>query len=303
MKNIPKSQNKNTYSKLVFIPYYSNSQVKYNKNKHDYSFIESNEKSNLKTDINSDELKKVKIKKYPIANYLTPTRNLNAFEKADIESNMTNKLKEKKYQNILLKDKNINYYLTTENSQIKKETNEQKLKLKKDLNKIINDSLSLANNTYKFRKTFKKNKLLKKNKSQNNIYQKNLLFLNSLGINYELPENKNISIDINKAWDYIKKYYKGKNNIDDILRYKILNSILNLIIEKRDIIANEKNNIINKVNDSEIKIKKIKVDKLNEIKYNKKNYIPYDNNRLKMIEIINRSYNLTKVPDKNYGIQ
>ena len=301
MKDAPKSKNKMIYTKL-FIPYYSNSKVKYDRNNYDISFIEPIKNINLKTDINSNsnlyEPKKIKVKKSSYS--ITPMRSLNAYEKANIESNITSQIESEKYQNILSKDKEIKNYFISENNKIKKDINQKKLKLKEDLNKIINESFSLENNIYNFRNSFIKNKIIKKNKSHTNIKQKNLEFLNSLGINIDFFKKKINYIDIVKTWNYIKKNSKGKNNIDDILRYKILNIILNLTRENRVKKINENHNNINLVNNNKKIIKKIKINNLNEIRNNynvKRNYIPYNNNRLKMIEIINRSYNYTKASD------
>ena len=75
---------------------------------------------------------------------------------------------------------------------------------------------------------------------------------------------------------------------------------MNLTRENRVKKINENHNNINLVNNNKKIIKKIKINNLNEIRNNynvKRNYIPYNNNRLKMIEIINRSYNYTKASD------
>ena len=56
-------------------------------------------------------------------------------------------------------------------------------------------------------------------------------FLNSLGIDMENLNSNNINIDIDKCWNYIVKLAKGKN-VEDILRYKVVNIIMNLVEKK-----------------------------------------------------------------------
>lgn len=232
--------------------------------------------------------------------------NLSAYEKADIESNIASQLKSKKYQNILQKDKNITYYLTTENSDLKKQINEKKLKLKDELNKIINESLSLSK-SINLSKNYSIDKKLKKNESQNNIRTKNKKFLEILGINIEFNENQNmINIDIDKAWKYINKLSKGKNNIDDILKQKIVNNVLNLKRENGNKLLIKVNRKYSHKNQSKNNHIKKKENRNNEliIKNCRINAtcIPYNNNRLRMIDIINRSYICsTNIGDKNDG--
>ena len=298
MKNIPKP-NKFLGANL-FIPYYSNSRyLKKNKTKKIMSQSQNNGKQIIKNI-------KFQIKK---ENSYNNVKNiLSAYEKADIESNILNQIKSKNYQTILQKDKNISYYLTTENKELKKEINKKKLKLKDDLTKIINKSISLANkiNSYKYISVDKK---LKRNQSQNDIRKKNNDFLENLGIKIEFNENKNvINIDIDKAWKYINKISKGKqNNIDNILKQKIINNILNLKIEngnKKLIRGNSKNSHKNEIKKKDEKIKPNKNEKINNNNNNRINtsYTPYKNNRLRMIEILNRSYICsTTMNDNNQG--
>ena len=56
-------------------------------------------------------------------------------------------------------------------------------------------------------------------------------FLNSLGIDMDNLNANNINIDIDKCWNYIVKIAKGKN-VEDILRYKVTNVIMNLVEKK-----------------------------------------------------------------------
>jgi hypothetical protein len=252
--------------------------------------------------------KKTIIKKLIITKCITPMKelkSLNAYEKAEIESNITTQILSKKYRNILQRDNDIDYYLTLENNEIKKAREKEKIKLKENLSKIIKDAMILSKNIEKRNHFSADNKKLKKNYSQLNLRQKkNVELLSELGIIIEELNGKNkFKININKAWNYFNKIKKRKNNkIDDILRYKIVNSILNI---------NEKNMYCKKINKQRtpcnniktnanrvqckriIRKKKIDEPKNNEIKNKSKMNlsIPFDNNRIRMIEILNRSYN------------
>ena len=297
MNEIPKFKILN--SKL-FIPYYSNSKNLYNKNKHRYSFIKTDKSNNYKLTAipNNTKIKNIKIEKTKLINYITPNKTLNAYDKADIESNIVSQIKLKNYQKILAKDKEIKYYLTSENNEIKREKKEKKFKIIKDLEKIIDESLLLVKNINKCKNLSHDNKKLKKNLSQGNFKIRNVEFLLSLGINIDLINNQNKIINKDKAWEYITKISKGKNiidDIDDILRYKIVTNILNLRGENRKKILNINTIKKNAENDNKRKIKKLHVGKINELKNKNinKSLTPFNNNRLKMIEIINRSNNNT----------
>ena len=288
MKSISKLED----SKL-FVPYYSNS--KSNSFIHNYK-----EKKTINPSLGNGKNLKMRIIRRNI--YFPELRNLDAYEKADIESNITKHLKSKNIQNILEKDKKIKYYLNTENKEIKKEINQKKLKLKEDLTKIINDCLSLVKKTHIYKNSSIDNKKLNKNNSQINIKLKNKQFLDSMGINIELYQNKknNVSINIDKAWNYVNKLSNGKNKIDDIIKYKIVNTILNLIGDNRNQIIIRKHSQVYQKNKNMNVIKRDKINKQinknkNILNYNKIviDVNPYENNRLRMIDIINRSYNLT----------
>jgi hypothetical protein len=64
----------------------------------------------------------------------------------------------------------------------------------------------------------------------NSVLEKND-FLNSLGVDMENLNVNNVNIDIDKCWNYIVKIAKGKN-VEDILRYKVVNIIMNLTEKK-----------------------------------------------------------------------
>ena len=309
MMKIPKPKNSIINEKLC-IPYYSNSKFLYKKRKKNYS------KTNISSNLYNNIPNNITLKKIPRPTCITPIRNLDAYEKAEIESAINNQIKSKKYQNILLKDKEIKNYLHLEKKELKKDIAQQKMKLKEDLTKIIKDSISLAKNTYKRVNLSVDSRDVKKSNSK----QKNIDFLNSIGINIEPLNNRNnnINVNIDKTWNYVNKISKGKgkNNIDDILRYKIVHNLMVITGKKRKNILNRSNsknnksNTINKSSNNYIKINQKrknnnynKTTNENKIKINPMNRsinIPFSNNRHRMIEIINRSYNLTtNADDKN----
>ena len=305
MMKIPKPKNSIINEKLC-IPYYSNSKFLYKKGKKNYS------KTNISSNLYNNIPKNITLKKSPRPNCITPIRNLDAYEKAEIESAINNQIKSKKYQNIILKDREIKKYLHLENNEVKKDIEQQKMKLKEDLNKIIKDSISLAKNTYKTINL----SIDSRDVNKSNSKQKNIDFLNSIGISIEPLNNRNnnINVDIDKTWNYVNKISKGKNNIDDILRYKIVHNLMVITGKKRKNILNRSNSKNSKSNNNKnnnyfkINLKRKvnsnnKTTNENKIKMNPMNRsinIPFSNNRHRMIEIINRSYNLTtNADDKN----
>lgn len=200
------------------------------------------------------------------------------------------------------------------------------MKLKEDLTKIIKDSISLAKNTYKTTNLSVDSRDVKKSSSK----QKNIDFLNSIGISIEPTNNRNnnINVNIDKTWNYVNKISKGKgkNNIDDILRYKIVHNLMAITGKKRKNVLNRsnsknsKNTGNNNNNSNYIKINQNQKTKINnnnnnnnnkttngnKIKMNPMNWsvnIPFSNNRHRMIEIINRSYNLTTNADDKNDLQ
>ena len=105
-------------------------------------------------------------------------------------------------------------------------------------------------------------------------------FLNSLGVDMENLNADNVNIDIDKCWNYIVKISKGRN-VEDILRYKVVNVIMNLVEKKSAEKAKkiyEKLNIYKKYMEGkkryEERRKEIEKEKKeNELKGNVKEYI------------------------------
>lgn len=195
-------------------------------------------------------------------NYLNELDAIKAFEKADIESDINAQLKRQKYQLLLEKDLNINNICKTKNNEIKVQFENRKKSLKDQLTTIIKDSLLFAkknspvaamlppgvneffekmknetddnsenflessksirsNSETKFKNTNKK-KFIKKKKNE---------FLSLIGVDVDNLSINNINIDIDKAWDFVLKWAKGRN-VDEILRYKVVNSIMSLTEQK-----------------------------------------------------------------------
>ena len=127
--------------------------------------------------------------------------------------------------------------------------------------------------------------------------------------------------NIDKTWNYVNKISKGKNNIDDLLRYKIVHNLMVITGKKKNNILNRSNSknkgtIINNNNSNYIKInhnqkRKVNNNNINNKIVNKNKLnpmsrsinIPFTNNRHRMIEIINRSYNLTTNADDKNDLQ
>ena len=186
-------------------------------------------------------------------NFLEENKSLKANERADLQSEMNTHLKKQKYQILLEKDFLIQNVCNKKNNEIKTEFNERKMKIKNKLIQIIRESLIFAknnspvgamlqSNVQNFLERIKtepdnslislestkenneKTKLdnIKKNKKK----QKNE-FLRLIGVDVENLSLNNINLNIDKAWNYILKLGNGRN-IEDILRMKVVNSIMSL---------------------------------------------------------------------------
>ena len=186
-------------------------------------------------------------------NFLEENKSLKANERADLQSEMNTHLKKQKYQILLEKDFLIQNVCNKKNNEIKTEFNERKMKIKNKLIQIIRESLIFAknnspvgamlqSNVQNFLERIKtepdnslislestkenneKTKLdnIKKNKKK----QKNE-FLRLIGVDVENLSINNINLNIDKAWNYILKLGNGRN-IEDILRMKVVNSIMSL---------------------------------------------------------------------------
>ncbi len=188
-------------------------------------------------------------------NYLSQIENnkQNAFDKADIQSKITSHIKKQKYQNLLKKDKYLEHLCNIKNNEIKAKLNKRKNNLKKDLTKIIVDALifSKKNNPLKSMLPDNINEIVDKVKNQtrdmslslniSNLSQISSLegeskpkkneFLTLLGVDLDNLTVNHVDVDINKVWDYVSILRNGKN-IEDILRYKVVNAIMSMTEKK-----------------------------------------------------------------------
>ena len=195
-------------------------------------------------------------------NYLNELDAIKAFEKADIESDINAQLKRQKYQLLLEKDLNINNINKNKNNEIKVQFENRKKSLKDQLTTIIKDSLLFAkknspvaamlppgvneffekmknetdDNSDNFLESSKSIRSQSETKFKNTnkkkfIKKKKNEFLSLIGVDVDNLSINNINIDIDKAWDFVLKWAKGRN-VDEILRYKVVNSIMSLTEQK-----------------------------------------------------------------------
>ena len=177
-----------------------------------------------------------------------------AYEKAEIEGNINNQLNKQKHQELLEKEKHIKKLCHKVCSVKQEKLNNKKMKLKRELTRLIKDALlfSKKNSVVRAMLPDNINEVVEKVKKETQNISLNLSrisrisrvtsigmysslekndFLNSLGVDMENLNVNNVNIDIDKCWNYIVKIAKGKN-IEDILRYKVVNVIMNLVEKK-----------------------------------------------------------------------
>ena len=241
-----------------------------------------------------------------------------AYEKALDEELINNHFQKQKHQNLLRKEKKIRNVCHKTNMKAKKKFENRKEKLKEQLTRIIKDALTFSKKNSAVRAMLPDNindivaKVKKETQDLSmtlnlsrvsrisrvssvgmySILEKND-FLNSLGVDMENLNVNNINIDIDKCWNYIVKIAKGRN-VEDILRYKVVNTIMNLtekksaekakkIYEKLDIYKRymemKKNNEIRRKHMEETK-------KENILKKNVKEYL-----KQKMLKSLNEKKN------------
>ncbi len=228
-----------------------------------------------------------------------------AYEKADIQWGMNKHINNQKHQEILKYDKHIKKLCHNVYKIKQEKLDNKKIRLKRELTRIIKDALLFSKKNSAVRAMLPDNineivdKVKKETKDLSitlnlsrvskisrvssigmySMLEKND-FLNSLGIDMENLNVNNINIDIDKCWNYIVKIAKGKN-VEDILRYKVVNVIMNLVEKKSAEKARkiyEKLSIYKKYmqgkKNFEIAKKKMEeTKKENELKKNVKEYI------------------------------
>ena len=181
--------------------------------------------------------------------------NKNAFSDADIQIEVTDKRNKNKKDIFLQKEKFFNKIITDRNSKIQGKIEEEKKYLKIELTRIIKDALifcrknhimssMLPNNLNEIiAKAKEDTKTLTLSNSSINLtqttrkstrsvqkYESNA-FLKALGIDLVNLNPDNISINIDKAYEFVKKW-KHNRNVNQILRYKVINEIMS-VEEKR----------------------------------------------------------------------
>ena len=188
--------------------------------------------------------------------YLKENELLRSDERADLQTEINANIKKQKYQILLEKDCLINNRCNKKNKEIKDEFNARKTQLKNKLIQIIKESLIFAKNNspvgamlqpdvHNFLEKYKTepdNSLIslslestkennkKTNKPENNKKNKKKQkneFLRLIGVDVENLSLNNINLDIETAWNFILRWSKGRN-IEDILRIKVVNSIMSL---------------------------------------------------------------------------
>ena len=207
---------------------------------------ENETKMDLRDQIPIHHLTQTIVKEFPNEN------ELNAFEKADIESDITKQVSNHKYQILLQKEKNLKDICNEKNNAIKKELNETKERIKNELTRIIHDALifsqkngpmssMLPNSINEIISKIKDDKAInisissigsvsKTSNSSIKRYESNE-FLKMLGIDLTNLNPHNIKIDIDKAWNFIMSW-KTDRKIEEVIRYKVVNEIMSVAEKK-----------------------------------------------------------------------
>lgn len=249
----------NSQKRDLFITYRSNSQVHYKDiSSFDYEHrIRLNPSGEAKTMDIRNQIPVSHIRDSFAKSELSCPKNNNqatAYEKAEIEEKINFHSINQKHQNLLRREKKIKNRCHKININIKQKFETRKQRLKNELTRIIKDALKFSKKNSAVRAMLpdnindivaqvkKETQDLSLNLSRisrisrvsslgmNSILEKND-FLNSLGVDMENLNVNNVNIDIDKCWNYIVKIAKGKN-VEDILRYKVVNIIMNLTEKK-----------------------------------------------------------------------
>ena len=253
----------NTQKRDLFITYRSNSQNHY-KDISSFNYdhrIRLNPSGEIKNmDIRNhvpiNQIKDSLIKSGLYSPKINPYTNKTAYEKAEIELNINYHTNQQKHQDLLRQEKNIRNICHKVHLKNKKKLENKKILLKRELTRIIKDALLFSKKHSAVRAMLPDNinEIVDKVKKETrdlsltlnlsrvsriskvssigmySMLEKND-FLNSLGVDMENLNANHVNIDIDKCWDYIVKISKGKN-VEDILRYKVVNVIMNLVEKK-----------------------------------------------------------------------
>ena len=195
--------------------------------------------------------------------YLEENKSLRASERANLQTEINSQVKKQKYQVLLEKDSYINSLCHKKNTEIKNEFKARKEKLKNNLTHLIKEILIFAKNNSpigamlqpEIAEILEKKKIELDNslisysfESTKDITQKNVKpgkgkgkgkevkkikkrtkneFLKLIGVDADNLSVNNINLDIDKAWNYIMRWGKGRD-VEEILRLKVVNAIMSL---------------------------------------------------------------------------
>jgi len=189
-------------------------------------------------------------------NYLNELDAIKAFDKANIEADINSEIKKQKYQLLLEKDLHLNQLCQEKNNEIKSQLEKRKKSLQEKLNTIIRDSLIFAeknspvasmlppgaaeffekmntdgyDNTLNFgsntQTSLRSNTEKKSTHAKRKFTNKNE-FLSLLGLDINNLSKDNVNVDIDKAWNFMMSWAKGRD-VEDILRMKVVNAIMSL---------------------------------------------------------------------------
>ena len=189
-------------------------------------------------------------------NYLNELDTLKSFDKANHESDINSQIRKQKHQLFLEKDLYFNTICQAESREIKLQAENRKKLIQEELSTIIKDTLEFAKKNspavsmlppgvYEFFESMKENevnnntltvsnnsqsmrnsnrKLLKNKKFEKKSKNE---FLTLLGVDVDDLSKDNVNVDMEKAWNFMMSWAKGRN-LNEIIRYKVVNSIMSL---------------------------------------------------------------------------
>ena len=189
-------------------------------------------------------------------NYLNEMNTIKSFDKANHESDINSQIRKQKHQLLLEKDLHLNAICEAESREIKLQAENRKKLLQEELKTIIQDTLVFAKKNspaasmlppgvYEFFENMKENEpdnsalTISNNSRTSRKFPKNIKiekkpkneFLAQLGVDVEDLSKDNVNVDLEKAWDFMMSWSKGRN-LNEIVRYKVVNSIMSLTEQK-----------------------------------------------------------------------
>lgn len=214
---------------------------------------------------------------------LPQDNNLDAFEKADIQSEFTKQYSLHKYQQLLQREKDIGEIVSGNFKVIRDDIQKEKDDLKETLTRIVRDTLIFSKNNNPINSMLPNHisDLITKIKSDQHInvsisslnmssiskgttksikkYESHP-FLKSLGLDLNNLNLNNINIDVEKAYKSVKSWNTIRKDAHEVIKYLVVNEIMG-VEEKR---ASQKVGRLN----TKIKVYKTK-KRESQIKYQK----------------------------------